>query len=89
MSLPWRNAKKEHSPCIRDAEGRFLGDMLTDGLRDLVVTSVNQRVTNNRLAEAFIRGMEAGAEEPELCGDGDAMYKRFKKWLEEGKREST
>lgn len=35
----------------------------------------------NQLAEAFLRGIEAGAESPELSGDGDAMYQAFKDWL--------
>lgn len=34
----------------------------------------------NRLAEAFIRGFEAGSERPEDAGDGDAMYQAFRDW---------
>ena len=38
------------------------------------------RSERNVLAEAFIRGIEAGAEEPWLAGDGDAMYAAFRRW---------
>lgn len=40
----------------------------------------NQRLRRNQLAEAFIRGFEAGAERPEDAGDGDAMYQAFRSW---------
>jgi hypothetical protein len=42
--------------------------------------SVAGRSLRNQLAEAFIRGVEAGAERPELAGDGDAMYAAFRGW---------
>lgn len=38
------------------------------------------RTERNRLAEAFIRGIEIGAEFPSLAGDGDAMYEAFRQW---------
>lgn len=30
--------------------------------------------------EAFIRGIEEGAEDPQLAGDGRDMYEAFKEW---------
>lgn len=41
---------------------------------------LKERVDRNRLAEAFIRGIEVGAEYQDLAGDGDAMYDEFRKW---------
>jgi hypothetical protein len=41
-----------------------------------------EHLHRNRLAEAFIRGIEAGAEEPSLAGDGDAMYEAFRRWAD-------
>ena len=39
------------------------------------------RSIRNQLAEAFIRGVEAGSESPEIAGDGDAMYEEFRRWI--------
>ena len=36
--------------------------------------------TPDIIAEAFIRGMEAGAERPDDAGDGDAMGQAFRAW---------
>lgn len=36
----------------------------------------------DRLAEAFIRGLEVGAETPSLAGDGDEMYQAFRDWMD-------
>lgn len=54
---------------------------LRDG-RDLVIrqTGACFRFDRNHLAEAFIRGLQRGADEPELAGDGDAMYQAFRDW---------
>lgn len=38
------------------------------------------RAERNVLAEAFIRGVEAGADDPAIAGDGDAMYAAFRAW---------
>jgi hypothetical protein len=35
-----------------------------------------------RLAEAFIRGFQEGAEFPDDSGDGDAMYRHFRDWCD-------
>lgn len=40
------------------------------------------RIERNCLAEAFIRGIELGAEYPYLAGDGDAMYSEFRDWVD-------
>lgn len=55
------------------------GERLTDRLLDATRA---KRLERNRLAEAFIRGIEAGAEEPTLAGDGDAMYEAFRRWAD-------
>lgn len=47
------------------------------------------RTERNRLAEAFIRGVEAGAERPDLAGDGDAMYEAFRQWIGDPPKESS
>lgn len=44
------------------------------------MTTRERRSEKNRMAEAFIRGIQAGADEPELAGDGDAMYQAFRSW---------
>lgn len=41
-----------------------------------------KRSLRNLLAEAFIRGLEVGADDPELAGDGDAMYQAFRDWID-------
>ncbi len=35
----------------------------------------------SELAEAFIRGVEYGAEFPDVASDGDAMYEAFRQWV--------
>lgn len=55
------------------------GDRIADAIRTAIA-----RTERNRLAEAFIRGMQAGAEHPQDTGDGDAMYQRFRDWTSEG-----
>lgn len=40
----------------------------------------------NKMAEAFIRGFQAGAERPEDGGDGDAMYQAFRDWYDRCRR---
>lgn len=51
---------------------------LADG-RELLVVAAG-REHRNQLAEAFIRGLEVGANEPDLAGEGDAMYAAFRRW---------
>lgn len=45
------------------------------------------RTERNRIAEAFIRGIQIGADDPELAGDGDAMYAAFRQWADFTPRE--
>lgn len=45
--------------------------------------SIPRAVSRGKRAEAYIRGMQAGFENPELCGDGDAMYQSFREWTED------
>lgn len=40
------------------------------------------RTLRNQLAEAFICGMQVGAEQPDLTGDGDEMYQAFRDWID-------
>lgn len=62
-------------------QGTFDTDTVLAALADAgyAVVKLPER---NRLAEAFIRGVEAGAEEPSLAGDGDAMYQAFRLWAD-------
>ncbi len=41
------------------------------------------RTERNKLAEAFIRGIQVGANEPDIAGDGDKMYQAFRNWIDE------
>lgn len=52
--------------------------------RVLAQPKVGDRADRNVLAEAFIRGIEVGADEPTLVGDGDAMYEAFRSWASRG-----
>lgn len=58
-------------------------ERLTDKILDAERAKRSER---NRLAEAFIRGIETGAEEPTLAGDGDAMYEAFQRWVDNTQR---
>ena len=40
------------------------------------------RSDRDRLAEAFINGYQAGAENPEASGDGNTMYQSFCNWFD-------
>jgi hypothetical protein len=45
-------------------------------------SSTRARPERNVLAEAFIRGLERGANEPDIAGDGEAMYQAFRDWID-------
>jgi hypothetical protein len=44
------------------------------------LAAARARSVRDKLAEAFIRGLEVGAEAPWLASDGDAMGDAFRTW---------
>lgn len=56
-------------------------DRATTYMNEWVATE-RRRTERNRLAEAFIAGLQRGADQPDVTGDGDAMYQAFRDWID-------